>query len=71
VAWVFLEMPLNCPASARPPFAAVGSPDRRYLWVLARSSAMPGSTYRQILEEVRAKAFDVERLSLTVPFVAE
>ena len=52
-------------------FAAVGSPDRRYLWILARSPAMPASTYRQILEEVRAKGFDIERLSLTVPSVAE
>jgi len=43
-------------------YAAVGSPDRRYLWILARSPAVQASTYRQILEEVRAKGFDVERL---------
>jgi apolipoprotein D and lipocalin family protein len=52
-------------------YAAVGSPDRRYLWILARNPAMAASTYREIVEEVRAKGFDVEQLSPTAPFVAK
>jgi apolipoprotein D and lipocalin family protein len=46
-------------------YAAVGSPDRRYLWILARDPQMPRSTYEGIVEELRAMGFDVKRLSLT------
>jgi apolipoprotein D and lipocalin family protein len=52
-------------------YAAVGSPDRRYLWILARAPTMSASTYRQILEELRAKGFEVERLSVTSPLAAQ
>src|SRR5689334_17575071 len=38
-------------------YAAVGSPDRRYLWILARDPELPQSTYARIVEDLRAKGF--------------
>ena len=42
--------------------AAVGTPNRKCLWVLARQPALPVSTYRQIVEHCRKLGFPVEKL---------
>lgn len=47
-------------------YAVVGSPDRKYLWILARSPAMAGETYARILDEVRRQGFDPARLVRSV-----
>ena len=50
-------------------YAAVGSPDLKYLWILSRSREMPPETYRQVIEEMRAQGFKVEQLELTKQIV--
>lgn len=39
-------------------YAVVGSPDRKYLWILARSPEVDPATYERILETVRRQRFD-------------
>jgi apolipoprotein D and lipocalin family protein len=45
--------------------AVVGAPDRKYLWVLARSPRMDEATYLRLLEAARAQGFDVSRMMRT------
>ena len=47
-------------------YAAIGHPSRDYLWILARSPAIPESDYTELAERVRAKGFDVNRLERTL-----
>ena len=42
--------------------AVVGTPDRKYLWVLARTPRLDPSVYRTLLDDARAQGFDVDRL---------
>ena len=42
--------------------AAVGTPDRKCLWILARQPALPVATYHQIVEHCRKLGFPVENL---------
>jgi apolipoprotein D and lipocalin family protein len=46
-------------------WAVVGSPDRAYLWVLARAPALDGESYGAALSTARANGFDVTRLERT------
>ncbi len=46
--------------------ALVGSPDRKYLWVLSREITMEEETYARILEKAASVGFDVRRLQRTV-----
>ena len=43
-------------------YAAVGAPNREYLWILSRSTTLDEATYGQILERMTEKGFDVTRL---------
>lgn len=43
-------------------YAAVGSPNFRYLWILSRTPEMTDAVYRQVVEEMRKQGFAVERL---------
>jgi apolipoprotein D and lipocalin family protein len=43
-------------------YAAVGAPNRDYLWILSRNTTMDELTYNEILERMTAKGFDVSRL---------
>lgn len=45
--------------------ALVGSPDRKYLWVLAREPRMDGKTYTGLLETAGSMGFDVARVQRT------
>lgn len=45
--------------------AVVGSPDRKYLWVLSRNPRMDEATYLRLTEAARSQGFDVGRLILT------
>lgn len=45
--------------------AAVGTPDRKYLWILSRTPSMDAELYRELLEKMRARGFDPERLLVT------
>jgi apolipoprotein D and lipocalin family protein len=42
--------------------ALVGTPDRKYLWVLAREPALPVQTLQEYLAEARAQKFDLTNL---------
>ena len=46
-------------------WAVVGSPDRKYLWVLARNPALDPGSYEAALAAARANGFDVARLTTT------
>ncbi len=46
-------------------WAVVGSPDRKYLWVLSRTPQMDEREYAQAVERARANGFDVSRLEKT------
>ncbi len=46
-------------------YAVVSVPDRKYLWVLARSPQMDDSLYGQILERLKKEGFDIYRLEKT------
>jgi apolipoprotein D and lipocalin family protein len=42
--------------------ALVGSPDRRYLWLLARTPRIDGATRERHLATARVQGFDLDRL---------
>ena len=46
-------------------WAVVGSPDREYLWVLARRPAMDSASYQAAIDAARGNGFAVERLVKT------
>lgn len=46
-------------------WAVVGSPDRKYLWILARTTALAGESYERALATARDNGFAVERLVAT------
>jgi apolipoprotein D and lipocalin family protein len=46
-------------------WAVVGSPDRKYLWLLARTPALGTQRYNAALEVVRRNGFDAGRLVKT------
>ena len=46
-------------------YAVVGEPDRKYLWVLARSPKMDDGTLAGILDRVRQQGYDVRALRRT------
>lgn len=43
-------------------WAAVGTPDREYLWILSRTPELPESAYASALDIARANGFDVSTL---------
>jgi apolipoprotein D and lipocalin family protein len=46
-------------------YAVVGSPNRKYLWILSREPQLPEDLYQSITERVEAQRFDTERLIRT------
>jgi len=46
-------------------WAVVGSPDRAYLWVLARSPRLDPLAWEAALDAARASGFEVSRLDMT------
>ena len=46
-------------------WAVVGSPDREYLWILARTPTMEAAELDAAREAARASGFDVNRLEMT------
>jgi apolipoprotein D and lipocalin family protein len=46
-------------------WAVVGSPDRKYLWILSRKPALDQASYETALNAARANGFDVNRLVMT------
>ena len=46
-------------------YAVIGDPDRKYLWVLSRTSTMDESTLQSILDQVKQKGFELAGLIRT------
>ncbi len=46
-------------------YSVVGTPDRKYLWILSRTPRMDEAVYQSIVERAAAKGFDVSRLIKT------
>jgi apolipoprotein D and lipocalin family protein len=46
-------------------WAAVGTPDRRYLWILARTTDLDPAVLAGIRTRLTAQGFDVSRLART------
>ena len=42
--------------------AIVGTPDRKYLWILARRPVLPEPRYQELVEKARSLGYDVSRL---------
>jgi len=43
-------------------YAVVGTPSRKYLWILSRTPKMDTKLFSQLIESVKSKGFDVNRL---------
>jgi apolipoprotein D and lipocalin family protein len=43
-------------------YSVVGSPDFKYLWILARTPELPASTYDQLIQAMRKQGYAVDRL---------
>lgn len=46
-------------------WAVVGSPDRKYLWILSRTPALDAATFDRAVSIARDNGFDVDRLART------
>jgi apolipoprotein D and lipocalin family protein len=46
-------------------YSLVGTPDRKYLWVLSRTPQMDASVYERVLGVAREQGFDVSKLART------
>lgn len=45
--------------------SVVGTPDRKYLWILSRAAEMEAGTYQRLIEKAAAEGFDVSKLMKT------
>jgi apolipoprotein D and lipocalin family protein len=46
-------------------YAVVGTPNRKYLWILSRTPQMNDKLFSQLIESVKSKGFDVSKLIIT------
>ena len=46
-------------------YAVVGTPNRKYLWILSRTPQMNGELFSQVIESAKSKGFDVNNLIKT------
>jgi apolipoprotein D and lipocalin family protein len=46
-------------------YAVVGTPNRKYLWILSRTPQMDDKLFSQLIESVRSKGFDLNKLIKT------
>ena len=47
-------------------YSVVGTPNRKYLWILSRTPQMDDKLYSQLIEYVKSKGFDVNNLIKTL-----
>lgn len=45
--------------------AVVGTPDRKYLWILSRTPSLPEPVYEEVVKAIAAQGFDPTRLVRT------
>ncbi len=46
-------------------YAVVGHPNKKYLWILSRTSQMNEATYQQIIARITAQGFDISKIRRT------
>ncbi len=46
-------------------YAVVGTPNRKYLWILSRTPKMDDQLFSQLVESAKSKGFDVNNLTRT------
>ena len=46
-------------------YAVVGTPNRKYLWILSRTPKMKEKLFSQLIESAKSKGFDVNKLIIT------
>jgi apolipoprotein D and lipocalin family protein len=46
-------------------YAVVGSPNRKYLWILSREPEMAEDLYQVLIERIKAQGFETERILRT------
>ena len=46
-------------------YAVVGTPSRKYLWILSRFPKLDDETKKQLLEQIKSKGFDISQLIYT------
>lgn len=46
-------------------YAVVGTPSRKYLWILSRTAKMDEQLYNSLIEKCKAKGFDISKLEIT------
>ncbi|MGD0803396.1 MAG: lipocalin family protein [Candidatus Bathyarchaeia archaeon] len=46
-------------------YSVVGTPNRKYLWILCRTPKMDDKLYSQLIESVKSKGFNVNNLIIT------
>ncbi len=46
-------------------YAVVGTPNRKYLWILSRTPQIADELFSQLIESVKSKGFDVSKLIIT------
>jgi apolipoprotein D and lipocalin family protein len=47
-------------------YAVVSHPNKKYLWILSRTSKMHDTIYKQIISRLKEKGFDLSKLQTTV-----
>jgi apolipoprotein D and lipocalin family protein len=47
-------------------YSIVGTPNRKYLWILSRTPQMDDKLYSQLIEYAKSKGFDVSKLIKTL-----
>lgn len=47
-------------------YAVVGHPKRNYLWILSRTPQMDSDLYQDIINRIKEKGFDINRIQKTV-----
>jgi apolipoprotein D and lipocalin family protein len=50
-------------------YSVVGTPDRKYLWILSRTPQMEGKLYSQLVEYAKSKGFEVNKVIKTLQTV--
>lgn len=46
-------------------YAVVGHPNRKYLWILSRTSVMDDTIYQQLISRIKEKGFDISKIKRT------
>lgn len=50
-------------------YAVVGTPDRKFLWILSREPVMDRATYEKILARIQAQSFDLDKIQVTAEII--